>query len=88
MMTPSITDLLHLTPVQRLRLAQELCASVATEVERPSSTDGSEARQREVDDRAQANRLLRSTALSFEAVLARLEQNLRDPSLPLPGDRS
>ena len=86
-MTPSITDLLHLSPVQRLRLAQELCASVAAEVERQTSLSPCDARQREVDDRAEANRLLRSTALSFEAVLARLEQNLRDPSLPLPGDR-
>ena len=87
-MNPSIADLLHLSPVQRLRLAQELCASVAAEVEIQGAVSGCEAHQREVDERAEANRLLRSTALSFEAVLARLEQNLRDPSLPLPGDRS
>lgn len=87
-MSPSIADLLHLTPVQRLRLAQELCASVAAEMESQPTWPVPDAEQRQVDGRAEANRLLRCTVMSFEAALARLEQNLRDPSQPLPGDPS
>jgi putative addiction module component (TIGR02574 family) len=77
MSTITISDLLHLSVAERLKLVEELWNSIAAEAATtPGRLPVSEAQRHEVVRRSQAHRSNPDAAVPLEEALARIERSL------------
>jgi putative addiction module component (TIGR02574 family) len=73
MSTTLLSDLLRLSPAERIQLAQDLWDSIAAE---PEVLPISESQRQEVARRSEAHRRNPDEALPLEDALERIEQSL------------
>jgi putative addiction module component (TIGR02574 family) len=74
MATVSLSDLLKLSPAERMQLAQDLWDSIA--VEAPEAVPVTEAQRQEVLRRSKAHQQNPDEAFSLDEALARIERSL------------